>query len=291
MPITIQGTPWHKELQVLLSGTKHSAFVCLTHVIQPTVDLLLQNLQPGVKLRVLTRLDKVFLDAESLKRLIERPLCEVRILKNQASKLYILDGKTAILAGSNLTLDGLERSLAFDVVIEDRRALVELLARLEKYWKEAEVLKDASRTLLDKRHVFGSSADPIPADPIEFRSYEDVLIERLAVKLAKDPDDTVSLCRLGDLLRFQCDREGAVEAYRKALRLAPDMSEPRIGLAKCFWEQGDPEHCLDEVFEVLKRDKENAEAYYLSSVVYKHRGEESLAQAARREYERLSGKK
>jgi tetratricopeptide (TPR) repeat protein len=291
MPIRIQGTPWHKEMQALLSGTTRSAFVCMTHVIPPTVDLLLLNLPPRVRLRVLTRLDKVFLDAESLKRLIERPLCEVRVLKNQDSQIYILDGKTAVLAGSNLTQDGLEHSLAFDVVIEDRRALMELLARLERYWKGAEVLKDASKSLLDKRHAFGTQVDPVPGEAIEFRSYEDVLTERLLAKVAENPDDTVSLCRLGDLLRIQSDRDGAVEAYRKALRLAPEMSEPRIGLAKCFWEQGDPEHCLDEVFEVLKRDRENAEAYYLSSVVYKHRGEETLALAARREYERLSGKK
>jgi len=244
-----------------------------------------------VKLRVLVRIDKITLHAESLKRLIDRPNCEVRVLKNLNSKIYLLDGELAILAGSNLTRDGLEHNVSFDVVVDDRKAAGELLARLEQYWKGAEEVKDVSAALQSKSQAYGAWVDPLRAKAIEFLSYEDVLVERLRTKLAENPDDAGSHRRLGDLLRIRGDRAAAMEAYRRALSLDEDLNEARVSLAKCLWEQGDPEHCLEEVFEVLKRDKANADAYYLSAIVYEKRGEESMAVAARREYERLTGNK
>ncbi len=289
MPIKIQGTPWPKEMEVFLQETKRQAFVCLTHIVQPTVDLLLKNLPPRAKLRALVRLDKITLHAESLKRLIERPNCEVRVLKNLNSKIYLLDGEVAVLAGSNLTLDGLEHNVSFDVVVDDRKAAGELLVRLEQYWKDAEEIKDVSAALQSRSSDFGAWADPVRSKAIEFLSYEDVLVEKLRAKLVENPEDSGSHRRLGDMLRIRGDRSGAMEAYRKALNLEPDLNEARVSLAKCLWEQGDPGHCLEEVFEVLKRDKANADAYYLSAIVYEKRGEESMAAAARREYERLTG--
>jgi tetratricopeptide (TPR) repeat protein len=291
MPIRIQGTPWPKEMEVFLQETKRQAFVCLTHIVQPTVELLLENLPPRVKLRVLVRIDKITLHAESLKRLIDRPNCEVRVLKNLNSKIYLLDGELAVLAGSNLTRDGLEHNVSFDVVVDDRKAAGELLARLEQYWKGAEEVKDVSAALQSKSQAYGAWVDPLRAKAIEFLSYEDVLVERLRTKLAENPDDAGSHRRLGDLLRIRGDRAAAMEAYRRALSLDEDLNEARVSLAKCLWEHGDPEHCLEEVFEVLKRDKANADAYYLSAIVYEKRGEESMAMAARREYERLTGGK
>lgn len=291
MAVRIQGTPWQKVMQVLLSTTKRSAFVCLTHIVQPTVDLLLQDLPPNVKLRALVRLDKITLHPDSLKRLIERPLCEVRVLKNLNSKIYLLDGELAVLASSSLTLDALERNVSFDVIVEDRKAAGELLARLEQYWKDAEEIKDVSAALQSKSSDFGAWADPIQAKSIDLLSYEDVLIDRLRTKLAENPEDAGSHRRLGDMLRIRGDRAGAREAYLKALSHQPDLNEARVSLARCLWEQGEADHSLEEVFEVLKRDKANAEAYRLSAVIYEKRGEMSMALAARMEYERLSGEK
>jgi len=272
-----------------LQEAKRQAFVCLTHIVQPTVDLLLKNLPPRVKLKVLVRIDKITLHAESLKRLIERPNCEVRVLKNLNSKIYLLDGELAVLAGSNLTQDGLEHNVSFDVIVDDRKSVGELLSRLEQYWKNGEEIKDVSAVLQSRSSDFGAWADPVRSKAIEFLSYEDVLVEKLRAKLVENPDDAGSHRRLGDMLRVRGDRSGAMEAYRKALNLDPDLNEARVSLAKCLWEQGDPEHCLEEVFEVLKRDKANADAYYLSAIVYEKRGDESMAVAARKEYERLSG--
>ncbi len=291
MPIKIQGTPWSEGMADLLKQVQRQAFICLTHIVTPTVDLLLQNLPPRVKLRVLVRIDKVTLNSESLRRLTGRIRTEVRVLKNLNSKLYLLDRRLAILAGSNLTLEGMEHNVSFYVIIEDHKIVGELLSRLEQYWQTATVIGDVSAVIRTRGADFGTWVEPIPGPPIEFASYEDVLVERLKTKIRKNPEDPGTHHSLGDLHHLRGDSTGAAEAYRKALSLDPDLNEARLSLARCLWDQGDPEECLHEVLEVLKRDGENAEAHRLSAIIYERRGARELALEARKSYERLAGKK
>ena len=76
------------------------------------------------------------------------------------------------------------------------------------------------------------------------RNEEAILHFRWAAALAPHAD---ALHHLGDLLRRQGDTAAALEAYRAALRVAPDKPETHEAMSTLLASQGQPEAALDHL--------------------------------------------
>ncbi len=67
----------------------------------------------------------------------------------------------------------------------------------------------------------------------------------------------------------QLDRDsiaGALEEYNEAVLIAPEWSHPKLKLANVLNETGNPQLALEQIANVLKTDKQNIDAKFLSGV-------------------------
>src|SRR5258706_12101470 len=67
-------------------------------------------------------------------------------------------------------------------------------------------------------------------------------------------DDAESIAKQGDSLLQQRNFPAAVEAYRKALQLKPDLDTARQNFAMALVESGKPDEAAAQVQELIRRN-------------------------------------
>ncbi len=82
---------------------------------------------------------------------------------------------------------------------------------------------------------------------------------------------------LGDIYLIKNQTRFTRQALEKAIQLNPDSKDAHMKLAELFLYVEMRQEAINEINEVLKRDKTNPKAYYLKGIIYKESGDTSLA--------------
>lgn len=110
---------------------------------------------------------------------------------------------------------------------------------------------------------------------VERRHGEALVLLRDAIKA--DPNNPYAYHHLGAAFYDMKNLEGARDAYRAALRLAPDYLGSRVGLSHVLRELGDPEAALAEAKEALRRFPKDGDALHASGLAYAALGKRTKA--------------
>jgi tetratricopeptide (TPR) repeat protein len=96
---------------------------------------------------------------------------------------------------------------------------------------------------------------------------------------ALDQDSSKSdyFVTLGDIYLIKNQTRFTRQALEKAIKLEPDSKVAHMKLAELFLYVEMRQEAINEINEVLKRDKNNPKAYYLKGIIYKESGDTSLA--------------
>ena len=94
---------------------------------------------------------------------------------------------------------------------------------------------------------------------------------------AERPHDPQVLNDLGNLLMLVGETEGAEEAYRRALEIAPEMTSARYNLGLLLLQTDRPRRAQEELERVLDAEPEHAWAHYQIGVILDRRGAERRA--------------
>jgi len=95
--------------------------------------------------------------------------------------------------------------------------------------------------------------------------------------LDQDSSKSEYFVTLGDLYLIKNQTRYTRQALEKAIKLEPDSKDAHMKLAELFLYVEMRQDAINEINEVLKRDKNNPKAYYLKGILYKESGDTSLA--------------
>lgn len=101
----------------------------------------------------------------------------------------------------------------------------------------------------------------------------------VTVPLVKTTDEAELAFQEGERMAFS-DREKAVEAYQKAIRLRPNYPDAYVALARVQTEMQDTEDALESILAARKLRPGFAEASAVEGRIHKENGEEAKAIAA-----------
>ncbi len=108
--------------------------------------------------------------------------------------------------------------------------------------------------------------------------------DRQIEELQDHPDKVAAVYNVrGGLLLARGDVDQAVEAYQKAVDLAPDFLQPYYGLAKCYIVNKDLDSAIGQYLAILDRRPDQAGPHLMLGILYKLR--ENLS-AAEKHYRR-----
>ncbi len=106
--------------------------------------------------------------------------------------------------------------------------------------------------------------------------YVEALIELRRV-IKSDPQNPYAYHYLGVALFETGELEAARDAYRAALKLAPDYLGARVGLSHTLRTLGDAEGALREAKEALRRFPKDGDALHAAGLAHAARGNKHLA--------------
>jgi tetratricopeptide (TPR) repeat protein len=106
--------------------------------------------------------------------------------------------------------------------------------------------------------------------------YIEALIELRGV-LKKDPTNPYAFHYLGTALYETAQNEPARDAFRAALRLAPNYLGARVGLSHVLRTLGDLDGALREAKEALRRFPNDSDALHAAGLAHAARGNKHLA--------------
>lgn len=95
--------------------------------------------------------------------------------------------------------------------------------------------------------------------------------------LDQDSSKSEYFVTLGDVYLIKNQTRYTRQALEKAIKLEPDSKNAHMKLAELFLYVEMRQEAMNEINEVLKRDKNNPKAYYLKGILYKESGDTSLA--------------
>ncbi|HKX82866.1 MAG TPA: tetratricopeptide repeat protein [Pyrinomonadaceae bacterium] len=101
----------------------------------------------------------------------------------------------------------------------------------------------------------------------------------ISIPLTKTTDEAEISYQQAEALTLT-DREKAIEAYRKAIRLRPRYPEAYLGLARVYSDMGDAENALKAIRDARRLRPVYAEASAVEGRILKDSGEETKAIAA-----------
>jgi tetratricopeptide (TPR) repeat protein len=101
----------------------------------------------------------------------------------------------------------------------------------------------------------------------------------ISIPLTKSTDEAELSYQQGEAFTLT-DREKAIEAYKKAVRLRPRYPEAYLGLARVYSDMGDPENALKAIRNARRLRPAYAEASAVEGRILKDGGEEAKAVAA-----------
>lgn len=87
--------------------------------------------------------------------------------------------------------------------------------------------------------------------------------EAFAAIVSAEPKNVGALEQLATLQGWLGKHDAALATWRKALKLAPDNSDLRLGLARVLYWKGDRKQALSELADVLDAQPESVEAWTL----------------------------
>ncbi len=87
--------------------------------------------------------------------------------------------------------------------------------------------------------------------------------------LAENPNDELSLCRLGEIAENHGDIQAAYDYFSKAVQLRPEDVLANLGMAKAYIAMKQPEKAAELLEGVVKRDPTNDVAHFRLSTVYR----------------------
>ena len=90
--------------------------------------------------------------------------------------------------------------------------------------------------------------------------------------LVEDPTYSRAAFNLGQVNQLLSEREGALEAYRKAIEIDPSYADARRQYAAVLIEDGDSDEAIRQLLEGIRLDATNDEAYSLMSRAYWDKG-------------------
>lgn len=135
--------PWKKELIELAGGTRNSIDVAVPFLSFPTLTEVFDDLSAGnrkIDLRFIVRLSgKDFVqgiaDYRAYKWLATRT--EAKALRNLHAKVYIFNGRAAVVTSSNLTYDGIQNNAEMGVLIEEADLVAEVKHYFNRWWENS----------------------------------------------------------------------------------------------------------------------------------------------------------
>lgn len=127
-------------------------------------------------------------------------------------------------------------------------------------------------------------ADPENAEALHARAKmyireskaDSALLDMLDV-LDIDSSKAEYFITIGDVYLIKNQTRYTRQALEKAIKLNPDSKDAHMKLAELYLYVEMRQEAINEINEVLKRDKNNPKAYYLKGIIYKESGDTSLA--------------
>jgi HKD family nuclease len=121
--IELLKSPWDKALVELASTCAKSVQVMCPFVKADALDMLLSHLSPKVRVRLVTRIALQYFhrrvsDVVALRTLLERHDSVLNAPRLHA-KVYLFDGKCAIVTSGNLTMSGLRHNFEYGLLLHD----------------------------------------------------------------------------------------------------------------------------------------------------------------------------
>ncbi len=95
--------------------------------------------------------------------------------------------------------------------------------------------------------------------------------------LDQDSSKSEYFVTLGDIYLVKNQTRYTRQALEKAIKLEPDSKNAHMKLAELFLYVEMRQEAINEINEVLKRDKNNPKAHYLKGIIYKESGDTALA--------------
>ncbi|MEX1188754.1 MAG: tetratricopeptide repeat protein [Bacteroidia bacterium] len=95
--------------------------------------------------------------------------------------------------------------------------------------------------------------------------------------IEQDSSKSEYFITLGDIYLIKNQTRFTRQALEKAIKLSPDSKNAHMKLAELFLYVEMRQEAINEINEVLKRDKTNPKAYYLKGIIYKESGDTALA--------------
>jgi tetratricopeptide (TPR) repeat protein len=126
-----------------------------------------------------------------------------------------------------------------------------------------EPLNDEALFARAKWHVKNSQADSALIDVLH--------------AIEQDSSKAEYFIFLGDIYLTQNQTRYTRQALERAIAIDKDSQEAHMKLAELYLYVEMRQEAINEINEVLKRDKNNPKAYYLKGIIYKESGDTSLA--------------
>jgi hypothetical protein len=129
--VEVLENPWRYKLLNHVKNAKREILIVTPFFDKDTIDQILENRRPDVKLRFLLGFSDRSLESappgsrygEAIRTIIgKRPDVEAKQLVGLHAKLYVFDGRTAIVTSANLTKAGLERNIEYGLCVEKEAA-------------------------------------------------------------------------------------------------------------------------------------------------------------------------
>lgn len=224
-------TPWRTELLAELASAKADVLLVCPYIKSTIVRSIRGVLQPGVRVRTLSRfLEREFRTGSSdleahywLSGHDGSADFELRRLDHVHAKVFIVDGRVAFVGSSNLTISGLLRNFESTVRIGDAVSVGLVAAQMEALWARcapvasdkftamADVLRRPSPVRIEREeeHVYAAAAalafaPEAEAAPASFSDLQQALaepvpgdrVELASVPVESDADETAEMPEL-----------------------------------------------------------------------------------------------
>ncbi|WP_185903716.1 DUF4357 domain-containing protein [Hathewaya massiliensis] len=133
-----------EELKQLISDAQDEIIIVAPYISKnPIINII--DVLDGIKIRILTRLSlDDFISSSSdiniLNKLIKNPNIEVRYYSNLHAKIYVIDGKKAVITSANFTQNGMYNNLEYGVLIEE--GLKDIKQDINNLWNNGGIVNE-----------------------------------------------------------------------------------------------------------------------------------------------------
>lgn len=213
--VSLVGSAWRKELETLARAGRQSVLVAVPYIKRDEAAWFCECLRPGVELIVMANISleavgSRALDLTALELLAEcSPRAKLIALPNLHAKVFIADGRMALITSGNLTFSAFNRNIEYGVLLRQgelvRKARGDMLA-FTRLGSEVEAASLAELVAMES-DIRQAAADlRSSAKPSAKRKFDEVMGRSKPVFAAAQVGDRSAHAVFGEAIQFVLER-------------------------------------------------------------------------------------